>query len=141
MKKRLLDLSELSVTQLRGIKAVLTNGAIASADAKSTARKLKAENEELKQEKATLQSRWQKIADAGLTGVFSHTDEEDKYIIGFSDEHFETMLTNLARAIRETASAETNTLRIPPVFGGVEELSSFDYLRQSLRNRRNGEGS
>ena len=45
--KRVLDLSQLSVPQLLEIRSILAGGVQASADARSIARKLKAENEKL----------------------------------------------------------------------------------------------
>ena len=134
---RKLDLSLLSVPQLKAIRAILTDGAIASAETKSAKRLREAEAELTKLK--TLQSRWQMIADAGLTDLFNHGDEDNKYILSHSDKHFNTLLRNLlwAKEQAKLAEATKGILKVPQI-PRAEELSSIEIVRKYFTERKNG---
>ena len=135
---RYINLKDISTPQLIEIRNILTHGARANAETKKAKefKRLQAENERLK----ILQSRWQMIADAGLTDLFNHGDEDNKYILSFNDKHFDILLRNLSWATKQAKLAEatkTVPLRIPPI-RYEEQPSGIDFIRTALKDRKNG---
>ena len=79
------------------------------------------------------------IADAGLTDLFNHGDEDNKYILSHSDKHFDTLLRNLSWAKEQAKLAEaTKSVFKVPQITRAEELSSIDIVREYFKERKNG---
>ena len=127
---RTIDLSQLSVPQLKAIRTILTDGSIAEAGAKDVARKLKEDNARLKK----INERREIVLDAGL-------DWDEDYYMSFSDKHFITTIEKLSHAQRQgkLAEATRTVLRIPPIVA-PQSRSDIEIIREGLQNRRNGSG-
>ena len=129
---RNINLSLLNVPQLKAIRAILTDGAIASAETKKAKefKKLQAENERLKK----LNERREIVESAGL-------EWDEDYYMYFNDKHFLIAVRNLSNAMKQVALAEkTNSIKIPPIIS-QRELSTIDTIRQGfneIKDRRNG---
>lgn len=128
---RYIDLSKLTTPQLLALKSALV-GQIATSDVKETARRLKAENAELK--------RREKYREICASYELDFDDDPDFYLY-FSEAHLHTTCKLLSNAKKQTALAERfgNRIAIPPMFG-AEELSSIDLVREGFKNRKNGNG-
>ena len=129
-----IDLSLLSVPQLKSIRAILTDGSIATAETKKAKefKRLQAENAELKRKK----SRHVVLADIGID-----IDDDESYWLGLSDYLFNFVVKKCSEVKTEVAIASTtNSIKIPPIIS-EPELSVLDTVRQGfneIRARRNG---
>ena len=127
--KRVLDLSQLSVPQLLEIRSILSGGVKATADAKYVARKLKAENEQLKK----ANQRRDLVESAGL-------DWDSDYWLSLNDKTFEFILDKMKQVRTEVAIASaTQSIKIPPMIS-QRELSVLDTIRQGFSEHKNCRG-
>lgn len=124
-----IDLKQLSIPQLRAIKAILTDGAIAMSETAKAKRlkQLEAENTQLK----VMQERREIVQSAGL-------EWDEDYFMSFNDEHFQITVRNFVNMTKQVSLAErTCTMRIPQL-PRAEELSAPKLIQQGLKNRKNG---
>jgi len=126
--KRVLDLSQLSVPQLLEIRSILAGGVQASADARSIARKLKAENEKLHEKNYRMGI----VLSEGLDW-FGHED----YWMSFNDRTFQFVVNRMSTA--KKATAETKTIRVPQIYS-EPELTPIDTIRTFFAERKNSRG-
>lgn len=129
---RVIDLKQLSVPQLKAIRAILTDGAIASAETKKARefKRLQADNERLKK----LDKRREAVQSAGM-------DWDSDYFMSLDDKTFNFVLEKMQQVKTEVAIASTtHSIKIPPIIS-QRELSLLDTVRQGfneIRDRRNG---
>ncbi len=128
---RKIDLSLLSVPQLRAIRTILVDGSIASAETKKAKRlkQLEAENAELKRK----ETRRGVLADIGID-----IDDDESYWLGLSDSQFNFVVEKCSGIKKETAIASTTmTMKIPQIW--TEPVrNTYETVREGLKARRNG---
>ena len=128
---RKIDLSLLSVPQLKAIRTILTDGSIASAETKKAKefKRLQAENAELKRK----DSRRAVLADIGID-----IDDDESYWLSLSDSQFNFVVEKCSGIKEEIAIASaTMTMKIPQV-GTDPVLNTYETVREGLKARRNG---
>jgi hypothetical protein len=139
MKNRTIDLSQLTVPQLLGIRnqlleirGILSGGIEATAETAKAKRLREAEAQltELKK-----REKYREICES----YDLHFDDDPAYFLSFSEEHLYKTCEMLSHAKRQTALAERfgNSIAIPPLFS-AEELSSIELVRQGFKDRKNG---
>lgn len=128
---RVIDLKQLSVSQLKAIRAILAGGSMASAETKKAKefKKLQAENAELKRKESRR---------AVLTDIGIDIDDDESYWLSLSDSLFEFVVKKCSGVKKETAIASaTKTMKIPQV-GTDPVLNTYEAVREGLKARRNG---
>ncbi len=128
---RVIDLKQLSVSQLKAIRAILTDGSMASAETKKAKefKKFQAENAELKRKESRR---------AVLTDIGIDIDDDESYWLSLSDSLFNFVVKKCSGIKKETAIASTTmTMKIPQV-GTDPVLNTYEAVREGLKARRNG---